>query len=179
MAHIPVNHHLRSLYRVLAAACGLYVLVFGIVGLIETSGLDFFAQDGLPWILGLRANGAFAVLSFVAGAVIVFGAFVGRNIDHLINLVGGIVFLVAGMAMMVLMQTDLNFLGFTMSTCIVSFIIGMALLSAGLYGKTGSTSDAALEERFRHGGSPDPTEHSWAFHGGAKPPSQTEDHRFA
>ena len=42
------------------------------------------------------------------------------------------------MAMMTLLQTDLNLLGFTMATCIVSFVIGLVLLTAGLYGKTGS-----------------------------------------
>jgi hypothetical protein len=179
MAHIPVNHHLQPLYRVLAGACGLYVLVFGVAGFVETRGLDLFAQDGLPWVLWLKANRAFAILSIVAGLVVVVGAVIGRNVDHWINLVGGIVFMVAGMAMMTLMQTDLNFLGFTMSTCIVSFLIGMVLFSAGLYGKTGSSNEAAIEERFRHGGSSDPTEHAWAFHGGPKPTHQTEDHRFA
>jgi hypothetical protein len=179
MAHIPVNHHLRPLYRTVAGACGLYVLVFGIVATVRTRNLDLFAQDGLPWVLGLKANRAFAILSIVAGIVLLAGAIIGRNIDHWINLVGGIVFLVAGMAMLVLMQTDLNFLGFTMTTCIVSFIIGMLLFSAALYGKTGSPREQALEERFRHGGSPDHEGHAWNFGGGPKPAHQTEDHRFA
>ncbi len=179
MAHIPVNHHLQPVYRAFAGLCGLYVLLFGIVAVVQTRGLDLFERDGLPWVLGLRANRAFAILSIVAGIVLVAGALIGRNIDHWINLVGGLVFLVAGMAMMVLMQTDLNFLGFTMTTCVVSFVIGMVLFTAGLYGKVGSRREQALEERFRHGGSPDPEGHAWTFEGGAKPAHQTEDHRFA
>jgi len=178
MWHFPINHHLRPLYRVLAAAAGLYVLVFGIVGFVQTRGMDFFAQDGLPTVLGLRANSAFASLSVVAGVVLVIGAVIGRSLDMWINLVGGVVFLFAGMAMMSLLQTDLNVLGFTMSTCVVSFIIGILLGLAGLYGRVGSPQADALEERFRHGGV-DPHEHSWNFEGGPKPPEQTRDNRFA
>jgi hypothetical protein len=57
MAHIPINHHLQPFYRVLAGLCGLYVLVFGIVGLVQTRGLDTFAQEGLPSVLGCRPTG--------------------------------------------------------------------------------------------------------------------------
>lgn len=179
MAHIPVNHHLRPLYRTLALLAGLYVLVFGIVGVSRTGGLDFFAQDGLPTALGIRANTAFAVLSIAAGITIVACAIIGRNLDHWINLVGGIAFLAAGMAMMTLLQTNANILGFTLTTCIVSFVIGLVLFSAGLYGKSGSERDAAMEERFRHGASADPAEHPWNFEGGPKPPEQTERQRVA
>jgi hypothetical protein len=145
----------------MALLAGVYVLAFGVVGVARTGGLEFFARDGLPQVLGIRANRAFAVLSIVAGIVIVLGAVVGRNLDHWINLVGGVVFLAAGMAMMTLLQTEANLLGFTMTTCIVSFVIGLVLFAAGLYGKTGSGRDAALEERFRHGAAPDPAEHPW------------------
>jgi hypothetical protein len=154
MSHIPVNHRLRPLYRVLAGLAGLYVLVFGIVGASQTGEHGFFAQDDLPWVLGLRANRAFAIQSIVAGAVIVGAAVIGRNLDRWVNLIGGIVFLVAGFAMMVVLQTDLNFLGFTMATCVVSFVIGLVLFTAGLYGKVASTERAAYEDRFRHGGPP-------------------------
>src|ERR671927_94165 len=124
MVHFPVNHRLRTLYRLLAGACGLYVLLFGIVALTRMGGVGFFAQRDLAPSLGLHANPAFAVLSVVAGTVLIAGAVIGRNLDRWVNLVGGLVFLVAGFAMMVLLRTDLNFLGFTMATCIVSFVIG-------------------------------------------------------
>jgi Domain of unknown function (DUF4383) len=156
MAHIPINHHLQPFYRVLAGLSGLYVLVFGIVGLVQTRGLDTFAQEGLPSVLGLQANRAFAIISIVAGVIVLGGSIVGGNLDQSLNLGASLVFLVAGMAMMILMQTDLNFLGFSMSTCIVSFIIGLVLLTAGLYGKVGSDADVRREEAFRHGRGPDP-----------------------
>ena len=135
-SHLPVNHHLRPLYRVLAALCGLYVLVFGISAVAQAADIGFFAHEGVPTVLGLRGNRAFALLSIVAGLALVAAAFVGGTVDRWVNLVGGVVFLAAGMAMMTVLQTDLNLLGFTMTTCIVSFVIGLVLFAAGLYGRT-------------------------------------------
>jgi uncharacterized protein DUF4383 len=150
MAHLPVNHPARPFLRVLAAVVGLYVLVFGIAGVVETRGLDFFDR-GDTVVLGLQTNPAFSILSTVVGAVLAGGAVYGRNIDHFINLYGGIVFLVAGLAMMTVLHTDLNLLNFSMSNCVVSFVIGLVLLDAGLYGKTGPRELAEAEHRLRHG----------------------------
>jgi hypothetical protein len=151
MLHTPVNHHLRPLYRTLAGLGGLYVLVFGIAGAVKTSGLGLFAQHGLPTVLGLRTNLAFAILSIFAGLVILLGTFLGRNLDYLINLVASVIFLVTGLAMLALLRTDANFLGFSMSNCIVSFILGLVTGLAGLYGKVGSRETESAEDAYRHG----------------------------
>jgi hypothetical protein len=180
MSHIPVNHPLQPLYRTLGGMAGVFVLVFGIVGLSRTAGDPLFDQGDVT-AFGLHLNLAFAIISVAVGLVLVTGAAYGSNADHYINLVGGGVFLVAGVVMMLLLQTDANFLNFRMSTCIVSFVIGTVLMAAGLYGRTGPADLQAREEQFRqyHGG--DPTEHRWAFHGA--PPRPQEDHpdghRFA
>ncbi len=175
--HLPVNHPLRPLYRVLAGLAGLYVLIFGIVGWARTSGMAFFAQDHLPDAMGLKTNRAFALLSIIVGAVILVGALIGRNVDRMINLAGGLVFLLAGIIMLTLLRTNLNFLGFEVSTCVASFIIGGVMATAGLYGKVGSPELAAMEEGFRHG-TPDPTDHKWKFHGPPKDPERASS-RFA
>jgi hypothetical protein len=179
-SHIPVNHRLRPLYRTLAGTAGLFCLVFGIVGVTKTSGDSLFHRGDVV-ALGLRTNLAFAILSIIVGAVVLVGALIGRNIDHFINLIGGIVFLVAGIAMMLVLQTDANFLNFGMSTCIVSFIIGTVLFAAGLYGRTGPPEIEAREEHARLHHGTDPDNHAWAYHGA--PPRPTEDHpdghRFA
>jgi hypothetical protein len=151
MAHIPVNHHLRPLYRVLAAISGIYVLVFGAVGLIETSDSPLFDRTDTV-ALGLRTNLAFSVLSIVVGAIVLLCVVVGRNLDFYSNLGVGTLFLVAGMTMLALLRTDANVLNFSMATCIVSFVIGLVLSTAGLYGRVGSAAQAATEEAFRHGG---------------------------
>ena len=159
MAHLPVNHPLRPLYRLLAGLCGLYVLGFGIVTLTRTAGQDLFEQDGQPQVLGIHGNRAFALLSILVGAVILVGVLIGRNVDRYINTTAAVVFIVAGIVMMTLLRTNANLLGFSMATCVMSFIIGLLLGLAGLYGNVGSHEQARREEAFRHGAGPDPESH--------------------
>lgn len=149
MAHIPVNHPMRPLYRTLAGLIGAYILAFGIIGLIQTWGDPLFDR-GDVWVLGLRTNLAFAILSIVYGAVLLGGALVDGTIGHMINVGGGVLFMVAGLAMMTVMQTDANILNFSMSTVIVSLVFGLLVFTAGLYDKVGSPEDVEAEEAYRH-----------------------------
>jgi hypothetical protein len=160
--HLPVNHRLRPLYRCLAGLAGAYVLAFGIAGAIQTAGHPLFDQNDTASVLGLRSNLGFAILSIVVGVIVFGGALTGGNADHFVNLAGGVVFLAAGMLMMTLLQTDANFLNFQMSTCIVSFLIGLVLLTAGLYGKVGTNAEQVREEQFRTHRAADPHGHDWA-----------------
>jgi hypothetical protein len=142
MSHIPINHPLRQLYRVIAALTGVWLLLFGAVGLTATAGTDWFAEG--DWTaLGLPTNGAFAAISVVAGLLVVAAAVVGRNVDRLVNLWGGSVFLVAGTAMMALPHTEINVLNASIATSIASYVIGLVLLTAGLYGKVGPAAGHA------------------------------------
>jgi hypothetical protein len=156
MAHIPVNHPMRPLYRTLAGLIGLYILVFGIIGLVQTWGDPLFDR-GDVWVLGLRTNLAFAILSIVYGAVLLAGAVIGGNVEHMINLGASLLFLIVGMAMMTLLQTDANILNFSMSNVIASFVFGLLVLTAGMYDKVGSSEDVEAEEAYRHNAAPVPT----------------------
>ncbi len=180
MSHIPVNHPLQPMYRLLGGLCGLFVLVFGIIGIARTAGDPLF-DNGEETVFGLHLNLAFAIISVVVGTILVGGALVGRNIDHFLNLVASGVFLVAGVVMMPTQRLGGNFLNFRMSTCVVSFVIGLVLLAAGLYGRVGDDELQHREEIFRLHHGIDPAEHKWAFHGA--PPRPVEDdpdgHRFA
>lgn len=150
MAHIPVNHPLRPLYRTLAGLTGVYVIVFGVVGFVETRGGEPFAVG--PWTaLGLPTNRAFAVASLIAGAAVLLAALVGHNVDRFVDLWGGGGFLLAGTVMMPLSRTDANIFNFDIETTVVSYLIGMVLITAGLYGKVGTRQQAEVEEEFRHG----------------------------
>lgn len=180
MSHIPVNHRLQPTYRLLAGLAGLYVLVFGTVGVFRTAGDPPF-QRGHDTALGLHLNLAFAILSVLVGLVIVVAAVRGGNVDHFVNLVCGGVFLGAGIVLLLLLQTGADFLNFRMATCVMSFVIGVVLLTAGLYGRVADTDTEVYEEAFRVRGGHDPIQHRWAFHGA--PPRPAEDdpdgHRFA
>jgi Domain of unknown function (DUF4383) len=149
--HLPVNHRLSGFYRFLAALAGLFVLVFGIVGAIRSAGEPAFGHIDVT-ALGLHTNLAFSVLSIVVGAIVVVGAVIGGNVAHYVNQYGGGVFWLAGLAMLLLLHTDANFLNFRVSTCIVSFLLGTFLVLAGLYGRRGSAEDEQAEDRFRHSG---------------------------
>jgi hypothetical protein len=151
MSHMPLNHPLRPFYRTLAALVGVYVVVFGIVGVTQTSGRPMF-DTGDTYALGLRTNLAFSLLSIVAGVVLLLAFFAGRNIDRSVNLWGGVGFMVIGTAMMAVVRTDLNVLNFSIETVMVSFGIGLLLFTAGLYGLSGSADEARAAELVRHGG---------------------------
>ena len=153
MAHIPVNHPLRPLYRTLSGLIGLYILVFGIIGVVQTAGDPLFDR-GDVWVLGLRTNLAFAILSVVYGAVLLAGAVIGGNVEHMINLGAGLVFIFVGLFMMTVMETDANILNFSMVNSIVSFIFGLLVLTAGLYDKVGSSEDVEAEEAYRRNVAP-------------------------
>jgi hypothetical protein len=154
MAHFPVNHPARPLYRLLSGLVGLYILVFGILGMVTSWGEPLFARDG-AWILGLRTNLAFALVSVLFGTFLLIGASRRRgNLGHYMNLTAGVVFLVTALAMMTVLQTPANFLNFSMSTVIVSMIFGLVLLATGLYDKVGPAAHADEEERFRRNAVP-------------------------
>ncbi|SCE81040.1 protein of unknown function [Micromonospora coriariae] len=148
MAHFPVNHPARPLYRVLAGLIGVYILVFGVWGVVQTIGEPLFGRDS-NWVLGLRTNLAFSLASVVFGVVLIIGASRRTNLGHYMNLTAGVVFLVTSILMMSVLQTDANFLNFSMSTVIVSMLFGLILLGTGLYDKVGPEDHAEAERRNR------------------------------
>jgi Domain of unknown function (DUF4383) len=150
VGHLPINHPLRPLYRVLAGLAALYILLFGVVGVVRTRGGGFFGR-GETFALGLRTNVAFSVLSIVVGAVVLLAVVYGRNADHYVDLAGGVVFMVAGLVMLAVLRTTANVLNGTVATVIASFAIGTVLLLAGLYGRVGPAEAADGEDRFQHG----------------------------
>jgi ABC-type xylose transport system permease subunit len=153
-SHFPKNHPLRPFYRFLGFLAGLYCLLFGIIGTTQTAHEAVFARTS-ERVFGLQTNLGFAVASVVVGAIIVIVIVIGRNIDRSVNMVLGPVFIVAGLAMMALMQTSANFLNFEMSTCVVSFVIGLILMASAFYSEVAPREEAEAEDQFRRGG-PDP-----------------------
>jgi uncharacterized protein DUF4383 len=159
--HLPVNHRFRLLYRGLAGATGIYLIGFGVAGASASAGEPFFGQGGTQaW--GLHTNMAFSVLSIAVGAVILAGVAIGRNVDRFINMIGAIVFIVAGLIMLPLSRSSLNFLNYDVTAAVVSFVIGAILLLSGLYGRVGPADQRNHEEGFRCNKEVDPVRHSWS-----------------
>jgi hypothetical protein len=137
MAHTPVNHPARPVYRAIGGLTGLYLVIFGVLGVIETAGGEFLAQDDTR-VLGQGTNLGFSVLAVLLGAVILVATGIGRNIDAAVNQWLGYAFMVLSLAALAFLRTDGNVLNFSVSTVVVTMLIGLVLLMAGMYGKVGS-----------------------------------------
>jgi hypothetical protein len=134
MAHYPVDHHLRPLYRFLGGAAGIYLVLFGLISLIMTWGDPIFHRGG-DWALGLRTNPAAAIVGLLAGAVVVGAALLGGNLHHRVNIVLGWALMAFATAVMAVIQTDANIFNVSMINVIVVMSLGLVVLTAGLYGK--------------------------------------------
>jgi hypothetical protein len=134
MAHNPVNHPLRPLYRAIGALIGIYLIVFGIVGIIVTHDDGFFgvAHDR---VLGLGANLGWSVITLIVGVAVLVATVLGRNLDTAVDKYVGWGFLVVGSYGLATGRTDANFLDFSIATVIVTYLLGLALIMTGLYSK--------------------------------------------
>jgi Domain of unknown function (DUF4383) len=144
MAHTPINHPLRPLYRALSALVGIYLIVFGIVGFIVGAGHG-------DRVLGQGANLLWSIVSLVIGVVVLAATVVGRNLDVKVDQYVGWGLVALGTFELAVSRTDANFLDFTVSTVIVIYICALILILASLYSKVGSEDAANAERVAAHG----------------------------
>ena len=150
MAHIPVNHPMRPLYRALSALSGVYLVLFGIIGLIVTPGNGLFGRpDGR--VLGQGANLFWSIVSIILGAIVLFATVVGRNLDVEVEKYLGWGLLVVATYELAVNRTDANFLKFTISTVIVTYIVGLVLITSSLYSKVAPAEEAGAPRQAREG----------------------------
>jgi hypothetical protein len=145
MAHIPINHPLRPLYRALSAIVGIYLIVFGVVGFIVTAG-------GGHRVLGQGANLLWSILSLILGVIVVGATVVGRNVDVKANQYVGWGLVGIGTYELALNRTDANVFDFTVSTVVVTYILALVLILSSLYGKVGTAEAARAEQAAAHYG---------------------------
>ena len=134
MAHNPVNHPLRPLYRAIGALTGVYLILFGIVGLIVTAGDGLLGTNGNR-VLGQGANLFWSIVSLVLGVIVVAVTALGRNLDAEVDTVIGWGLLVVGSYGLAVTRTNANFLDFTIATVVVTYLVGLLLIMTGLYSK--------------------------------------------
>ncbi|MEU1006812.1 DUF4383 domain-containing protein [Streptomyces sp. NPDC005890] len=132
--HLPVDHRLNLVYRIGAGLIGVFLVVFGILGLINHIG--FFSIGG-DTVAGLNSNGALSVLSICIGAVLLVGMVIGGNVASTLNMVLGVLFLLNGFLFLGLLDTTSNFLAFKIQNVFFSFIVGLLLMTFGMYGRVG------------------------------------------
>ena len=159
--HLPVDHRLNTVYRIGAGLIGTFLVVFGILGLIDRIG---FFDTGGNSVSGLNTNGTLSVLSICVGALLLVGMVIGGNFASTLNMVLGVLFLLNGFLFLGLLDTTSNFLAFKIQNVFFSFIVGLLLMTFGMYGRVGSTlphdnpywrarhPDAEQPEQQAHGG---------------------------
>ena len=125
MGHNPVNHPLRPMYRGLGFFAGAYLVVFGIVGLIQTSGESFTGSTGIR-VLGQQSNMLWSIICLALGAIVLIATAVGRNLDTGADKFIGWALLVFGSYELATSRTDANFLGFSIATVVVTYLVGLA-----------------------------------------------------
>ncbi|PTA45651.1 DUF4383 domain-containing protein [Micromonospora sp. RP3T] len=148
MAHTPVNHPARPIYRAIGGLVGLYFVVFGGLGIIASAGNDFFAQDDTR-VLGQGTNMGLSLLSILIGVVILVGTAIGRNLDVAVNQWVAYTLMVIGLAALAFLQTDANVLNFSIMTVIVVLTLSLVLLVAGMYGKVGTDDEHEAWQKAR------------------------------
>ena len=150
MAHNPVNHPLRPIYRIAGFIAGAYLVVFGVLGLIQTSGEPFAEHIGVR-VLGQETNLLNSILSIIVGGLVLLGAVIGKNLDVAIDKYLGWALLVIGSYSLAVIRTDVNFLGYSVSTVIVTYLVGLLLITISLYSKVVPAAEAGSPRQVREG----------------------------
>ena len=150
MAHTPVNHPLRPIYRALSFVAAAYLIVFGIIGIIQTSGESFTGVTGVR-VLGQETNLLWSIIALAVGAIVLATIAMGRNLDTESNKYLGWALLVAGSYELATNRTDANLFGFSMSTVVATYLVGLIFITASLYLKTAPTSQAGAPRQVREG----------------------------
>jgi hypothetical protein len=150
MAHNPVNHPLRPIYRAIAGIIGVYLIAFGVLGLILTADEGLFGRAG-DRVLGQGTNLFWSIVCILLGILVLAATVVGRNIDVAVYTYLGWAVLVVGTYCLAAIRTDANFLDFSVATVIVTYLIGLALILAGYYVKTAPIEETSAPRQVREG----------------------------
>ncbi|MEW2376442.1 DUF4383 domain-containing protein [Micromonospora sp. NPDC047812] len=148
MAHTPVNHPARPVYRAIGGLTGLYLVAFGVLGIIASAGNEALAQDDTQ-VLGQGTNLGFSLLSALLGAAVLAGTAIGRNIDVMINQWLAYALMVISLAGLAFIQTEANIFNFSIFTVIALMVVSLVLLMVGMYGKVGSDEEQEAWQKAR------------------------------
>ncbi|CAL9440449.1 hypothetical protein SUDANB106_02261 [Streptomyces sp. enrichment culture] len=129
---LPMDHRLAGVHRYGAAVSGVVLLAFGILGF--ASRLDFFDTTGSR-IAGLSSNGLLSLISVTVGALLVTGAVIGGNFASTLNMTVGALFILSDFVNLALLETSANILAFRMPNVVFSFLMGLVILTFGMYGR--------------------------------------------
>ncbi len=148
--HRPDRRHpIFRVHRIGALVVALVLWAFAIMGYLGHVG--FFSTHGVH-VLGLSSNGLLSTISVLVGAILVLAAALGGPVaSTTCALVGGL-FLLSGLVNLIVLNGPANYLAFSMPNVVFSLIVGLLLLSIGLYGRASGQLPADNPYRQAHGG---------------------------
>jgi hypothetical protein len=126
------HHPIHTVHRVSCAAVGVFLLVFGVLGL--TRRLAFLGTHGAI-IMGLSSNGLLATVSVATSIVLIGAAARGGPTASTVGVGLGTLFLVSGLANLFVLNSAMNMLAFTLANVVFSLVVGLVLLFFGAYGR--------------------------------------------
>ncbi|MGW6263387.1 DUF4383 domain-containing protein [Streptomyces sp. NPDC055085] len=132
---LPIDHQLGTVYRWGAAFCGVLLLVFGSLGFADQ--LSPLNTNGSS-IVGMSSNGILSLVSVLVGATLIVGGFIGGNVASTVNMAVGTLFLLSGFVHIFILDRPANIFDFGMTNVIFSFIMGLVILTFGMYGRVSS-----------------------------------------
>lgn len=130
--HLPADHRLGQVYRWGSILSAVVLLVFGIMGLLDS--IPFFSTEGRH-VMGLSSNGLLSVVSIVVAVFLLAAARIGGNFASTANMITGIVFVLAGLLGLAVMDTGADFLAFGLPNVFFSFVVGLIMMTFGMYGR--------------------------------------------
>ncbi|MEU6389757.1 DUF4383 domain-containing protein [Streptomyces sp. NPDC046939] len=132
---LPLDHKLARVYRWGAGFCGVVLLVFGCLGFADS--LHPFDTAGEE-LAGMSTNGVLSLVSVVVGLVLIAGGVIGGNVASTINMAVGTLFLLSGFVHIFLLDKPGNVLDFGMTNVVFSFVMGLIIVTFGMYGRVSS-----------------------------------------
>jgi hypothetical protein len=128
-------HPIHTVHRIGIGTLGGFLLLFGIEGLLAR--MPFTSVQG-QMVMGLSTNGLLATISVATAVVLIAGAARGGHTASTVGIALGTLFLVSGVANVFFVGTAMNVFAFRLSNVIFSFVVGLALLFTGAYGRISS-----------------------------------------
>ncbi len=142
------DRRLDLVYRIGAGFTGLVLVGFGSAGLMIR--LPLFDTQG-EVIAGLSTNGALSFLSVAIGSLLVGAAILGGKFASTVCVTVGVAFVASGIVNLYLMTTDFNILAFSISNVVFSFVVGLVVMTFGMYGRFSShLPEDNPFQRYRH-----------------------------
>lgn len=152
------QHPVFWVHRIGNVVVALILWAFAIAGLVN--GVGFVTTHGAR-VLGMTSDGLLSTISLVVGAILIVAAALGGRIASTTAAVVGGLFLLSGLVNLIaLVHPNLNILAFTMPNVVFSLVVGLVLLSVGLWGRASSQLPADNPYRQARGGA-NPVSRVW------------------